>query len=243
MRVLIVRHGDPNYEIDSLTEKGWKEAELLSDRLSRLDVRAFYVSPLGRARDTASLTLKKMEREAVVYDWMREFDAEIYKPGMDTLSNSWDWKPADWTSEEAYYRRDLWPYTDVMQAGQVKEKYEEVCKGLDKLLADHGYVRENDIYRAENPNRDTIVLFCHFGVGCVMLSHLLGISPMVLWHGFSAAPTSVTILNTEEREKGIAYFRMSTYGDTSHLYAGGEKPAFAGRFCEVYNSVDERHES
>ncbi|MGN0266213.1 MAG: histidine phosphatase family protein [Lachnospiraceae bacterium] len=243
MRVLIVRHGDPNYEIDSLTEKGWKEAELLSDRLSRLDVRAFYVSPLGRARDTASLTLKKMGREAVVFDWLREFDAPIYKPGMDTLSNTWDWKPADWTAEEAYYRRDLWPYTDVMQAGQVKEKYEEVCKGLDKLLADHGYVRENDIYRAENPNTDTIVLFCHFGVGCVMLSHLLGISPMVLWHGFSAAPTSVTILNTEEREKGIAYFRMSTYGDTSHLYAGGEKPAFAGRFCEVYNSVDERHES
>jgi len=25
MRILIVRHGDPNYEIDSLTEKGWIE--------------------------------------------------------------------------------------------------------------------------------------------------------------------------------------------------------------------------
>lgn len=26
MRILIVRHGDPDYEIDSLTEKGWGEA-------------------------------------------------------------------------------------------------------------------------------------------------------------------------------------------------------------------------
>ena len=26
MRLLIVRHGDPDYSIDSLTEKGWKEA-------------------------------------------------------------------------------------------------------------------------------------------------------------------------------------------------------------------------
>ena len=25
MKVLIVRHGDPDYDIDSLTEKGWKE--------------------------------------------------------------------------------------------------------------------------------------------------------------------------------------------------------------------------
>ena len=39
MRLLIVRHGDPDYSIDSLTEKGWKEAEYLSERLSKLDVR------------------------------------------------------------------------------------------------------------------------------------------------------------------------------------------------------------
>ena len=52
MRLLIVRHGDPDYSIDSLTEKGWKEAEYLSERLSKLDVKDFYVSPLGRAKDT-----------------------------------------------------------------------------------------------------------------------------------------------------------------------------------------------
>ena len=57
MRLLIVRHGDPDYEHDTLTEKGWREAELLSERLSKLNVKEFYVSPLGRAKDTASLTL------------------------------------------------------------------------------------------------------------------------------------------------------------------------------------------
>ena len=35
MKILIVRHGDPDYSIDSLTEKGWSEAEYLSERLSR----------------------------------------------------------------------------------------------------------------------------------------------------------------------------------------------------------------
>ena len=34
MRFLIIRHGDPDYEKDSLTEKGWREAALLADRLS-----------------------------------------------------------------------------------------------------------------------------------------------------------------------------------------------------------------
>mgnify|MGYP000433862946 FL=1 len=44
MKLLIVRHGDPDYSIDSLTEKGWREAELLSEKLSKLDIKDFYVS-------------------------------------------------------------------------------------------------------------------------------------------------------------------------------------------------------
>lgn len=242
MKLLIVRHGDPDYEIDSLTEKGWKEAELLSRKLSGLDVKAFYVSPLGRAKDTASLTLKKLGRTAAECSWLREFDAPIMKPGKDKPSITWDWKPADWTIEEAYYHKDHWADTAIMRDGHVREKYEEVCQGLDRLLADHGYVREQNYYRAAKANNDTIILFCHFGVGCVMLSHLLGISPMLLWHGMAAAPSSVTTLNTEERQEGIAYFRMSAYGDISHLYAGGEEPSFACRFCEAYKNTDQRHE-
>ena len=43
MKLLFIRHGDPDYTIDSLTEKGWKEAEFLSEKIAALDVRDFYV--------------------------------------------------------------------------------------------------------------------------------------------------------------------------------------------------------
>lgn len=43
MKLLIIRHGEPDYSIDSLTEKGWKEAALLAERISKLDVKEFYV--------------------------------------------------------------------------------------------------------------------------------------------------------------------------------------------------------
>ena len=33
MKLFIIRHGDPNYALDTLTERGWREAELLRDRL------------------------------------------------------------------------------------------------------------------------------------------------------------------------------------------------------------------
>lgn len=112
---------------------------------------------------------------------------------------------------------------------------------LDELLAAHGYRRQGEIYRAERPNTDTVVLFCHFGVECVLLSRMLNLSPMVLWHGFCAAPSSVTTLITEERREGEAYFRLGAFGDTSHLYAGGREPSFAARFCEMYSLTDQRH--
>jgi len=242
MKLIIIRHADPDYSIDSLTEKGWKEAELLSERIIRMDVKEFYTSPLGRAKDTASVTLKKLGRDAIELPWLREFQAPIIDSYTGKERIPWDLLPADWTAIPEYYDNQQWHTVPVMAAGHVYEEALRVFNGIDEVLKKHGYEREGNLYRAVNPNTDTIVLFCHFGVECVILSHLLGISPVVLWHGFCAAPSSVTTLITEERRKGIVYFRMSSFGDISHLYAAGEPPAFAGRFCETYDNWNERHE-
>jgi probable phosphoglycerate mutase len=242
MKILIVRHGDPDYSLDSLTEKGWREAKYLAERLTRIDVKEFYVSPLGRAKDTASFTLEQMGRTAVECEWLREFSPRIQRPDRKDSPVAWDWLPQDWTQEEAFYHYDTWCDPQVMKDGRVGEEYAWVTENFDHLLAQHGYVRDGHLYRAVQPNRDTIVLFCHFGLGCVLIGHLLGISPMVLWHGLCAAPTSVATIVTEERREGIASFRMSSYGDISHLYVKDEEPAFAARFCETYSDASERHD-
>lgn len=242
MKLIIVRHGDPDYSIDSLTPTGWKEAELLVPRMEKLNPTAFYVSPLGRARDTASLTLKKLGREAEILPWLREFPARVKRPGLDRPSVAWDWLPQDWTEEKRFFDLSHWAEHRLFVEAGVEAHAWEVWDGLDALLAKHGYIRQGNWYRAENANEDTVVLFCHFGLECVLLSHLLHISPMLLWHGTCAAPTSVTTLVTEERREGIAYFRMSAFGDVSHLYAAGQEPAFAGRFCETFENPDQRHD-
>lgn len=242
MKILIIRHADPDYSIDSLTPKGWVEAECLSEKLIKMNIDAFYTSTLGRAKDTASLTLKKLNREADgVFEWLKEFPSVIMRPDCPR-SIAWDWLPGDWTKIDDFYNKDEWGNVPVMTEGKVREEYDRVVGEFDKLIAKHGYVREGNYYRAVNPNCDTIAIFCHFGSGCVLLSHLLGVSPMVLWHGLCAAPSSVTTITTEERREGIASFRMNSYGDISHLYAKGEEPAFAARFCEMYANKDERHD-
>ena len=242
MKLLIIRHADPDYSIDSLTPTGWKEAELLANRLSTLDITAFYVSPLGRAKDTASLTLKKMNRSAVQCDWLQEFAPVVLHPGKEAGGCAWDWLPTAWTEEPRYFSQTDWYHTPPMEAARVKEAYEWVTSSLDRLLASHGYERQNQHYRAVRANEDTLVFFCHFGVECVLLSRLLNIPPMLLWHGACAAPSSVTTLVTEERCKGAAYFRMTSFGDTAHLYAAGRLPSFSARFCETHARADQRHD-
>ena len=64
MKLLLIRHGDPDYTIDSLTEKGHREAQLLAEKMKNVPVKDFYVSPLGRARATADYTLKKVRKKS-----------------------------------------------------------------------------------------------------------------------------------------------------------------------------------
>ena len=47
MKLLFIRHGDPDYEHDTLTEKGHREAALLAEKLCKIPIDEFYMSPLG----------------------------------------------------------------------------------------------------------------------------------------------------------------------------------------------------
>lgn len=243
MKLMIIRHGDPNYEIDSLTPIGWKEAEALSVMMENIPVKEYYVSPLGRARDTASLTLKRVNREATVMPWLTEFTHKIEKSREDPFSDAiaWDWFPVDWMRREEFFDKDKWVKSREMSEGNINVYYDEVCKGLDELLAKAGYNRDGLMYSTKLGNNDTYVLFCHLGVECVLLSHLLNVSPMILWHNTCARPTSVTTLVTEERIKGEVVWRMLGFGEVAHLYKAGLEPSFAARFCETFENTEERH--
>ena len=238
MKLIIIRHGDPDYSIDSLTEKGWREAEYLSERMAGIDADYYYVSPLGRARDTASITLRKIGKEAVECQWLKEFRVPDMKSNFSEYGRClWDRMPQDWTKEERFYHPDRWYLPDIVRKCGAKKEYDWVIENFDTLLEKHGYKRDGHLYRAVRSNHDTIVFFCHFRIECVLLSHLMNLSPIVLWHSLMAAPSSVTTIRTEERQEGIACFRVSAFGDTSHLYVQGEAPSSAGRFIECYEKT------
>ena len=257
MRILMIRHGDPDYERDCLTETGRQEAALLAGIVGSLQPGDCYVSPLGRARETAACALGRLQRTAETLDWLQEFPAKLDINGSEELRRAypdtrekngifeprivWDMLPSYCLSHPEYLDREGWRKSEVAANSDVIRVYDHVTENLDRLLAEYGYVREGLLYRVERANADTVTFFCHFGVTCVILSHLMNVSPFALWHGLALAPTSVTEVVTEEREKGIAIFRSLRLGDVHHLLAGGRTPSFSARFCETYDNPEQRH--
>ena len=238
MKILIIRHAEPDYSIDSLTEKGWREAELLSQRLVRMKIDACYCSPLGRAKDTARPTMEKLGREAEILPWLEEFSALYISPRTGVMERPFDLMPQYWSIQPEMYDREKWLDHSLYQTGNIREVYEQTARGVDNLLAEYGYFRRQGslIFDCERNDHTVICLFCHCIIGQTIIAHLLGMSAPLLWHTTMLPTSSVTTLVTEERIPGQVLFRMFQMGDTSHLYAADEPVSAAGCFRECAES-------
>lgn len=238
MKIMIIRHGEPDYDIDSLTEKGWREADLLANRLSSMHIDDFYCSPLGRAQDTARATLQHLDREAETLDWLQEFRGTVLDPKSGERSYGWDFMPQYWTRCPELGDMEGWKQNALVATGESAEIYEETVQGLDALLERYGYQRHGALYRTAHNSDARIALFCHFGIAMNMLSYLLRIPFHLLLHGFILAPSSITTLVTEKRIPGEVWFRCTALGDTSHLHVAGEPISHYGRYREQYGVDD-----
>ena len=142
--------------------------------------------------------------------------------------------PDVWTAQPGLLQPTGWENAPILQGTNVKAEYDRVTAGLDALLASYGYTRHGGYYTCRETCEKTIVCFCHFGITAVLLSHLWNVSPFAVLHGAFLAPSSVTVLNAEERQPGVAYFRCQTMGDTSHLLMGSEPVSYYASYAEPF---------
>lgn len=253
MHLIFIRHGDPDYANNTVTEKGKVESQLLSERVAQWKVTDFFCSPYGRAQDTIKPALARMGRTMETMDWLKEFDHKVKDPSSGRVKGcSWDWMPHDFWGNKELLDRKCWTEFSPLKDANIATYYGQVCQGMDSLLERYGYSRteaDSAIYRCQphltveeasvdthllasqkNLDERNLVFVCHLGVMFAIISHLTGISPVCLWQGFFVAPTSVTVLGAEERSPGEVVFRVQTMGDTSHLKAGGENASASGFF-------------
>ena len=142
MCILIIRHAELDYAIDSLTGKGFREAELLAKRMLQIDPDAVYCSPQGQARDTARPALNAPGREEVILPWLHELPARVPSGKEGETMIPWNLSPQYWTKEAELFDRDAWHGQALMAAGDVEARHREVVTGLDDLLLSYGYRRD-----------------------------------------------------------------------------------------------------
>ena len=121
MHLIFIRHGDPDYSIDNLTEKGKIEAKLLSDIIETFDIDEVYQSPLGRAKATAEYSLKVLGKEVTTLDWLKEFPA-LFDPNLsDTARMAYSNELRKDPISGKYEKRIVW---DILPSYYGKQKKE-----------------------------------------------------------------------------------------------------------------------
>lgn len=221
MRLYIIRHAEPDYPNNTITEQGHREAKALADRMAGERLDRIYSSPLGRAMDTMRCTSEHFPCVPAIEDWTRELSI----PAVDM--DQWG-KMAIWNlpgeiirGRETFPTHDDWLDIESYGGPGVRSLFEELKAGSDAFLARHGYERVGGRYRCVQPNRERIAVFCHGGFGLAWLAHLLEIPLPLVWSGFFLAPSSVTTVLMEQRSDEWAVPRCFGLSDVSHLHIAG----------------------
>ena len=238
MRILLLRHGLPDYTTDTLTARGRSEAALLADRLSHYRIRDFYVSPLGRARETAGFTLQRMGRQAETLDWLQEFRGRYFDPIAGRERIVWDMLPREWVRYPELMDVRAWPECPLFENTNVPSVWRETTDGIDALMARYGFRKDGPVWLCDQNTPDTIALFCHFGISMAVLSWLTDLSPFLFWQKTLCLPSALTEITTEERIQGEVSFRITKLGDLTHLESAGVPRSTAGQYPECFTGVD-----
>jgi probable phosphoglycerate mutase len=235
MHLYIIRHADPCYDPDSLTETGHKEAAALAPRMKDFGINYIYSSPMIRAKQTAFYTANLQGLEIIEKEWLKELShIHINQNGKEYTI--WDTFGETIRKKQPLPGHKDWYLHPPFDKTKIGELWQNFRIQVDRFISEHGYTREDGRYRIDRSNDDRIAIFCHNGTLLLFLAHLLEIPPSMVWSGFYCWPSSVTDIYFDERSDEWAVPRALHVADVSHLIANGLKPQARGMGdrCDEY---------
>lgn len=218
MRIIFVRHGEPDYERDCLTETGRRQAAAAAERLAGEGISRIFASTMGRAMETASYTAKRLNLPVTPLDFMRE----ISWGGPDVPENGHPWTLGDRMIEEEDFdfRARDWREHPFFVRNRAAECYQAVSNRFDGLLAELGYRHEGGRFLCEHGSDDTVALFSHGGSGACALAHILSLPFPYVCVMMPYDFTSIIILEFPNRAGQYIHPRIELFNDTAHIRRG-----------------------
>ena len=222
MRIIFVRHGEPDYARDCLTEVGRRQAAAAAERLAGEGISEIYTSPCGRAAETAAFTARRLGLPVTRLDYMHEIswggpgiphDGHPWTLGDRMLAEGFAFSGGDWR---------VHPYF----AGNAATTFYEMIAGkFDEFLAGHGYRHEKRRFLCRGGADKTVALFSHGGSGACVLAHLLNLPfpyvASVLPYDF----TSIITLDFPVDEGAWVFPRVELFNDCAHIHRGAGRPS------------------
>ena len=221
MLLYIIRHGDPLYNPDSLTEKGRQQAEALGRRLTVHGLDQVFCSPMIRAQQTAAPACRLLGLTPEILDWTSEDLAwkEFTITENDRRTWCFNLQNTSYKTAGVLALGQNWFEAEPFCRTNAREGFQRIQKASDEFLARLGYRRNGPIYHAEQPSEQRVAVFCHQGFGSVWLSQLLAIPTPLFWSAFRLNHSSVTILHFRNYPDGRTAPVCINFSDVSHLYA------------------------
>ena len=222
MRIILIRHGDPNYEKDFLTELGHKQAAVAARRLLSEGINEVYSSPLGRAQQTAGYFSELSGLPVQTLDFVQEIR---FGTEEDLYNNKWN----PWLGVQTLVRdgKDLqtpaWREYPVFKDNLATVDADKIGEETDKWLAGLGYVREGQYYRNTNSSSSasssrTLAIFCHGGASAAFLSRVLNQQfPYMCGVLFHFPHTTITELRFDDTPGVLTLPIIELMNDARHI--------------------------
>lgn len=218
MRLIYVRHGEPDYENDCLTKNGLRQAECTAERLSRENIRAIYASPMGRAKQTASFTARMLDKDIKVLDFMHEIDwGDAGNGDLAYDGHPWTLAYKLLSGEPGYVGSNDWAEHPYFRDNICMQYYRDISEKIDEFLAGYGLIRSNGLYVTDSCPDDDIALFAHGGSGAVVLSHVLNLPLPFVLTSMPFGVCSVTVIEFVPQEDRVIVPRLELFNDMDHL--------------------------
>ena len=224
VRIIFVRHGEPDYARDCLTEQGKLQALAAAERLRGEGIEEIYASPLGRAAETAAAASDVLKLPVKTLDYMRELHWGR-TDGKPMLMDGHPWNLADEMARRGW---DLtnpgWREHEFFANNRVVEEADHVARKTDEWMLSLGYEREGAYYRCRRPDnrQKTVALFSHGGSSAAAMARILNLTFPYACALFHLEFTGITILRLERTPGEIRLPCMELCNDGRHIRGIGK---------------------
>ena len=222
MRIVFVRHGEPDYARDCLTEEGRKQARAAAARLREENIEAIYASPLGRAAETAAAAAGELGLPVTTLDFMREVHWGSID-GSPVFADGHPWELADELARQGW---DLtspeWRKLPCFANNLVTGEADRIALKTDEWLYTLGYERNGAYYRCIRPdNRQfTVALFSHGGSSAAAMGHILNLTFPYACALFHLEFTGITVIRLDRNPGKQALPCLELANDGRHIRTG-----------------------